>query len=166
MHETADDIAALQRLLDDSYASAGHHLKSIHLAEKRLSAEEVCERLKGVCVLDLATVSATCAPFVAPVDGLFLRGKFWFGSAASSQRFRHIRTNPRVSAAHTLGEELSFLVHGTAHEADAASGEFDYVRDYCLEVYGPTYAEWGLWGKEPYAWIEPSKMFATKLPTG
>ena len=166
MHETAEDIAALQRLLDESYASAGEHLKSIHYADNRLSAEDVCARLKGVCVLDLATVSPSGAPFVAPVDGLFLRGKFWFGSAATSQRFRHIRANSRVSAAHTIGEKLSFLVHGTAHEANAVSGEFDYVRDYCLEVYGPGYAEWGLWGKEPYAWIEPAKMFATKLPGG
>lgn len=62
MHETAGDIAELERLLDESYASAGEHLKSIHYADSRLSAEEVRNRLKGVCVIDLASVSASGAP--------------------------------------------------------------------------------------------------------
>jgi hypothetical protein len=37
MHETDQDLAALDRLLDDSYAAAGPHLRRIITAERRLS---------------------------------------------------------------------------------------------------------------------------------
>ena len=70
-------------------------------------------RLPGVQVLNLATVSRSCAPRVAPVDGLFYRGRFWFGSVAASVRFTHLRERPQVSASHTRGEELAVIVHGT-----------------------------------------------------
>ena len=58
MHETAADLAALQELLDRSYANAGAHLLRIHTPERRLTAEQLCERLQGMCLLALATVSA------------------------------------------------------------------------------------------------------------
>ena len=44
MHETSADLAALQDLLDRSYASAGAHLRRIHTPERRLSAGEVAQR--------------------------------------------------------------------------------------------------------------------------
>jgi Pyridoxamine 5'-phosphate oxidase len=98
MHETADDRNALQGLLDASYARAAPHLRSIWGDETRLSADELIEELAGVQLLDLATVTPTGEPRVAPVDGLFYRGHFWFGSAESSVRFRNIRANPRSAA--------------------------------------------------------------------
>jgi len=124
---------------------------------------EVAELLKGVCVLNLATTSSTGRPIVAPVDGLFLNGRFWFGSSKDSLRFRHIRRDPRISAAYTKGEEVSVLVHGVAHEIDTASGEYERFHDYCREVYGPTYDDWGHWGEAPYAWIEPERMYAIRI---
>ena len=42
-------------------------------------------------LLALATVTADGRPIVGPVDGIFYRGAFWFGSAPDSVRFRHIR---------------------------------------------------------------------------
>ncbi len=164
MHESVADIEALQFLLDTSFTSAGSHLRSIHEEKQRLSAQEVCTELSGVCILHLATVSASGMPIVAPVDGLFLKGKFWFCSAATSVRFGHIRQNNRVSAAYTRGETLSVLVHGVAHEVDTEGGGHDDVRQYCLEVYGPSYSEWGYWGRYPFAWIEPRRMFAGYMP--
>src|SRR3977135_2615736 len=98
MHETAADIAALQELLDRSYAAAGAHLLSIHTPERRLGAEQVVECLTGMCLLALATVTADGRPVVGPVDGIFFRGAFHFGSAPDSVRFRHIRSRPPVSA--------------------------------------------------------------------
>ncbi|MDA0339071.1 MAG: hypothetical protein O2910_04420, partial [Proteobacteria bacterium] len=77
-----------------------------------------------------------------------------------------IRQNPQVSAAYTKGESLSVLVHGTAHEVDTATGDHDYVRDYCREVYGASYDEWGYWGRYPFAWIEPRRMYASRMPGG
>src|ERR1700732_3830810 len=109
MYETDEDLEALQLLLDQSYARAGSHLRGIWGTDTRLSAEEVVAELAGVQVLDLATVTPRGEPRVAPVDGLFYRGRFWFGSAHSSARFRNIRANPAVSGAVTRGLE-TFLV--------------------------------------------------------
>jgi hypothetical protein len=74
MHETTEDLAALQDLLDRSYAGAGRHLLRIHTPERRLSAAQVAERLTGMCLLALATVTADGRPVVGPVDGIFYRG--------------------------------------------------------------------------------------------
>jgi hypothetical protein len=166
MHETDGDFARLQQVLDQSFESAGEHLKSIQSPELRLTPTELSETLTGVCILDLATVNSVSAPFVAPVDGLFLRGNFWFSSADGALKIRHIRQNPTVSAAYTVGQSLSVLIHGIAHEVDTSKSGYEHVGDYCLEVYGPTYADWGYFGKAPFVWIEPVKMFASRLPSG
>jgi nitroimidazol reductase NimA-like FMN-containing flavoprotein (pyridoxamine 5'-phosphate oxidase superfamily) len=163
VYESTDHIEKLQGLLDESYARAGAHLSAIHEPRWRMSAAQVCTLLQGVNVLHLATVSRSGTPFVAPVDGLFLRGLFWFGSGAQSLRFRHIRRNSRVSAAHTRGEEVSILVHGRAHEIDTGTGDYEYLHDYCREVYGTGYDDWGFWGEQPYAWIEPTHMYAVRM---
>lgn len=163
MHESQNDLARLQSLLDTSYTRAGTHLRSIHTPERRLTAERLAELLTGVCVLDLATVNAAGQPRVAPIDGLFLRGTFWFGSSRSSVRFRHIRRNPAVSAAHTRGERISVIVHGQAHEIDSVSGDYQHLHDYCVEVYGDGYDDWGYWGVEPFAFIEPERLYAIEM---
>src|ERR1700685_147145 len=92
MHEQPEDLEALQALLDRSYARAGGHLLSIHEPERRLDALGVCERLTGMCLLSLATVTSDCRPIVGPVDGIFYRGAFYFGSAPDSLRFPHTRS--------------------------------------------------------------------------
>lgn len=160
MHEVPEDIRALQALLDRSYAGAGEHLRSIITPEWRLNAEELCEELQGMCLLSLATVTSRCEPIVGAVDGIFYRGKLWFGSADNSVRFRHIRVRPQVSVTHTRGEELVVTVHGRAHEIDKSTGEHDGFRACLRDVYGPDWESWGYWESAPYAWIEPRVMFA------
>ena len=86
MHETGEDLAALQELLDRSYEGAGRHLHRIITPERRLTAEQVGERLGGMCLLALATATADGRPIVGPVDGVFFRGAFHFGSAPDSAR--------------------------------------------------------------------------------
>ncbi|MCA1831363.1 MAG: pyridoxamine 5'-phosphate oxidase family protein [Actinomycetota bacterium] len=157
MHEMPEDVARLQRLLDASYASAGTHLRSIFTPDRVLRAERLPELLGGVRVLDLATVNAQSEPRVAPVDGLFYRGQFWFGSSPESIRFRHIRNNPAVSASHTRGEELAVIVHGTARIVDLASSETAGFRDYCGDIYGTGWSDWGAGAQ--YARIDARKMF-------
>src|SRR5918911_308830 len=118
MHETPDDIAALQDVLDRSYAGAGRHLLGIHTPQRRPTAEQVCERLTGMRLLALATVTADGRRIAAPVDGVFFPGAFHFGSSRDSVRFRHIRARPHVSATHLPGEELAVTVHGRAWTVD------------------------------------------------
>jgi Pyridoxamine 5'-phosphate oxidase len=144
MHETAEDLLALSDLLDRSYARAGDHLRSIFTPERRVPADELVVLLPGVQVLNLATVSRACAPRVAPVDGLFYRGRFWFGSAAASVRFTHLRERHQVSASHTRGEAFAVIVHGTAALINAGDPVHAGFANYYREVYGFGWEEWDL----------------------
>lgn len=159
MHETDEDLRALQRTLDLSYERAGSHLRSIWGPETRLDAAELSAELVGVEVLDLATVTARGEPRVAPVDGLFFRGRFWFGSAESSARFRHIRGNPAVSATvNRGGESFSVIVHGRAVETDPRGPEAGGFGGYAREVYD---FDWdAVLPDAPYAWIDAATLLA------
>ena len=159
MHETDQELDALQQLLAASYARAGSHLRYIWGEETRLDARELCEELTGVQVLDLATVTPRTEPRVAPVDGLFYRGRLWFGSSGDSMRFRHIRARPQVSASVTHGESFALVVHGTAREVSIDVPEQRGFRDYLIEVYGPEWETWYGGESLPYAWIEAERMF-------
>lgn len=160
MHETPDEVAALQRLLDGSYARAGAHLLGIHSEPRRLRAARLCELLVRVCILDVATVSSRGEPRVAPLDGLFFHGRFVVGTSPTSLRFRHLARNAAVSAAHTRGEELSVLVHGTAVAIDTNGPREEPLHEFFREIYGPDYDSWGFWGKAGFWRIEPKLMFA------
>lgn len=169
MHETEADLAALQALLDRSYAAAGPHLLRIHTPERRLRAEQVAARLTGMCLLALATVTADGRPVVGPVDGIFHRGAFHFGSAPDSARFRHIRARPQVSATHLPGEELAVTVHGRAVPVDVQAPEGAGLRQALLDIYVPRYGEeWVefLDGGPVYARIEADRMFTFSMPPG
>ena len=169
MHESPADIEALQDLLDRSYALAGAHLLRIHTPERRLSAERVVERLTGMSLLTLATVTADCRPIVGPVDGIFYRGAFHFGSSPDSVRFRHIRTRPHVSATHLPGEELAITVHGSAVPVDIQADEGAGLRRALLEVYvpryGPDWEEEFLDSGPVYARIDAERMFTFAMPS-
>ncbi len=161
MHETEDDLRAVQDLLDRSFASAGPHLRSIITPERRVSARQLAERLTGMCLLALATSTADGRPIVGPVDGVFYRGAFHFGSSPESVRARHIRARPHVSATHLPGEEFALTVHGRAVTADVSSGSG--FREALLEVYVPRYgSEWEEFlDSGPVFWrIEAERMFS------
>ena len=168
MHETPADIKALQELLDRSYAAAGAHLLRIHTPERRLNAEELVERLTGMCLLTLATVTADCRPIAGPVDGIFYRGAFHFGSSPDSVRFRHIAKRPQVSATHLPGEQLGVAVHGNAAPVDIQAAEGRGFRQALLEVYVPRYGpDWEsefLDSGPVYARIDAGRTFAFAMP--
>ncbi len=161
MYETDEDLRALQELLYASYARTGSHLRSIWGEEARLDAEELSAELTGVQVFDLATVTPRGEPRVAPVDGLFFRGHFWFGSADTSARFRNIRANPAVSAAVTRGlETFLVIVHGYAIETDPRGPGAGGFADYAREVYD---FDWdAAHPTAPYARIDARTMLAFK----
>ena len=170
MHETPEDLIALQELLDRSYASAGAHLLRIHTPERRLTAEQVAQELAGMRLLALATVTADGRPIVGPVDGVFFRGAFHFGSAPDSIRFRHIAARPQVSATHLPGEELAVTVHGRAVPVDVGKPEHAGFRQALLDIYVPRYGE--QWEEEfldsgpVYARIDADRMFTFHMEPG
>jgi len=162
MHETPDDLAALQEIIDRSYAHAGPHLLRISTPERRLNAEQIAQRLTGMRLLALATVTADGRPIVGPVDGIFFRGAFHFGSAPDSVRFRHIRARPQVSATHLPGEELAVTVHGRAVPVDVRGEEGAGLRQALLDIYVPRYgAQWEefLDSGPVYARIDAERLF-------
>ncbi|MGZ4170087.1 MAG: pyridoxamine 5'-phosphate oxidase family protein, partial [Solirubrobacteraceae bacterium] len=129
----------------------------------------VCERLQGMSLLALATVSAAGRPVVGPVDGIFFRGAFHFGSAANSVRFRHIHARPQVSATYLPDEELAVTVHGRAVPIDINGPDHAAFRQTLLDVYVPRYGDgWEadfLDAVSPvYARIDADRMFTFHMP--
>jgi hypothetical protein len=164
MNEQPDDLAALQDLIDRSYAAAGPHLLAIHTPERRLSTEALCSRLTGMRLLALATVSSAGRPVVGPVDGILFHGAFHFGSAPESVRARHIAARPWVSATHLPGEELAITVHGRAEPVDVSAGD---LRETLLSIYVPRYGEsWAdmLEDGAIYWRIDAERMFTFAMP--
>jgi Pyridoxamine 5'-phosphate oxidase len=146
VRETPAELTRLQRLLDDSMSGAGPHLAGIISAERRLTAGQVCERMTGMRLLSLATVTADGRPLVGPVDGYLLHGSFWFSSARNSVRMRHLAARPAVSATHLPGEQLAVTVHGTAELfalSDPAAGQLrQAMLDHYLPLQGPGFQTW------------------------
>ena len=162
MHETPADLAVLQTLLDRSYERAGEHFRRITTPERRLSAAEVGDRLTGMTLLVLATVTADGRPLNGPVDGVFFRGSFYFGSSPDSIRFRHIANRPWVSATHLPREELAVTVHGSSVPIDVKEPSERAFRQALLDVYVPRYgAGWEqfLDSGPVYARIAADRMF-------
>lgn len=163
MHETADDVRRLQALLDASHAAMGEHMRSIVTPERRLSAEELIDRLRGMKLLTLATVTRNCEPRVGPVDGHFYRGAFWFGSAPHARRFQHIRQRPAVSATHLDGEQFAVTVHGRAELVDMRDAGTAGFREVLLGTYGEQW--WRDIGESgQFARIEADRMYTVCMP--
>jgi nitroimidazol reductase NimA-like FMN-containing flavoprotein (pyridoxamine 5'-phosphate oxidase superfamily) len=166
VHETPQDLAALQALLDLSFDAAGAHMRSIITPARRMSAEDVVVCLQGMRLLALATVTADGRPLVGPVDGIFHRGSFHFGSSPDSVRVRHLRRRPAVSATHLPGEELAVTVHGRAVEVDIHAPAGAELRQTLLEIYVPRYgAHWEefLDSGPVYARIDAERMFTFRM---
>jgi nitroimidazol reductase NimA-like FMN-containing flavoprotein (pyridoxamine 5'-phosphate oxidase superfamily) len=144
--ETPEEIDRLQGLLDHSAAAAGAHLRDIITDDRRLSAVQVCERLQGMRLLVVATVTSDGRPLAGPVDGYLLHGSFYFSSGRNSVRMRHLAARPGVSATHLPGEDLAVTVHGRAELLelpDAAHGELrQAMLDHYLPLQGPAFGTW------------------------
>jgi nitroimidazol reductase NimA-like FMN-containing flavoprotein (pyridoxamine 5'-phosphate oxidase superfamily) len=163
MHADPEDIAGLQDLLDRSYAAAGPHLRGIHTPQRRLTAADLISRLQGMRLLVLATVGPGGRPFTSPVDGVFHRGSFYFGTSPDSVRWRQLRHNSAVSATHLPSEDWAVIVHGVAVPVDTSLAHPNGLRATLLEVYTPRYGpQWEqfLDSGPVYARIEAQRMFA------
>jgi general stress protein 26 len=169
MLETPAEIEALQRLLDQSMAGAGPHLRGIITAENRLTAQQVCERLTGMRLLVLATVTADGRPLTGPVDGYLLHGSFYFSSGRDSVRMRHLAARPAVSATHLPGDELAVTVHGQAELFELSDPVHAELRqamlDHYLPLQGPEFETWLNDSAAIGARIAAAKMFTFHLET-
>jgi hypothetical protein len=125
MFETADELASLQRLLEDSLAGSTGHLRSIITPERTLDAERLCAALPGMQTLSLATVTASGEPRISAVDGHFLHGRWVFGTARAAAKARHLAARPAASVSHLRGEELGVFTHGRVEVLNPEGGPDD-----------------------------------------
>jgi hypothetical protein len=146
MHETRGELARLQEILDRSSRAAGPHMREILTEDHRLTAVQLAERLQGMVLLVLATVTADGRPLVGPVDGYLLHGSFFFSSGRDSVRMRHLAVRPAVSASHVPSEALAVTVHGTAELFELSDPRRPELRQAMLDHYLPTqgdsFEEW------------------------
>ena len=158
MLESDDDIRELQALLDRTIARANPHLLAIVTPERRLSARQVARYLQGTKHVAFATVNAKGEPRVAPLDGVFIRGRFTVSTGGSAARLRHLRSNPACSAAHMDGDVVGIVVHGRATIIGREDAGVEEIEPVWRELYGSSPFEWG----EGVAFmrIEPSSMWA------
>lgn len=169
MHERPEDLDRLQRVIDASFAAGGRHLLDVAAPERRLDAGQLAERLTGMRLLVLATSTRDGRPIAGPVDGIFYRGRFHFGSAPDSLRFRHLRERPSVSATHLPDESMAVTVHGEAEMIDVNAPEHAEFKQTLLDIYVPRYgAGWAemLDGGAAYARINPRRVLTYAAPAG
>ena len=87
---------------------------------KRLTAEQVAERLQGMVPARARHRDRRRPPDRRPVDSIFFRGAFVFGSAPDSIRFRHIRARPASAPRTSPARSSSVTVHGRAVPIDVS----------------------------------------------
>ena len=167
VYETPEELARLQELLDLSAAGGGPHLSSIISADRRLTSEQVCQHMQGMCLLVLGTVTADGRPLVGPVDGYLLHGALWFSSGRDSVRMRHLAARPAVSATWLPSEDYQVTVHGRAELFDLADPIAADMRQAMLDWYlprqGPAFQEWLENVDAIGARIEAEKMFTFQM---
>jgi hypothetical protein len=145
MHETPEELDELQALLDASMSRSSAHLRSI-VTGRTLTAEQLARLLTGMCTLALATVTAKGEPRISGADGHFLHGKWYFGTARTAAKARHLAARPAVSVAHMRGEDLGVFTHGMAETLNPEGGEpvadWPDLLTYLKDFYGDDAFDW------------------------
>ena len=141
MHETASELAEMQRLLDRSFASSSGHLQGIMAPQRRLSAEQIVADVPSPALLNVATVTARGEPRISALDGHLLHGRWHATTAGDSPKAVHLRARPAVSASFTPRDGYGIFVHGAAVFLDGA--ERAHLIEHCRSVYGQSPEEFG-----------------------
>ena len=158
MFETEDEVRELQQLIDRTFAQANPHLANIVKPERRLTARQVVSYLQGTKHVAFGTVNERGEPRVAPLDGVFIRGRFTVSTGGEAARLRHLRVNPACSAAHMDGDRIGIVVHGHATIIGQGDDGVDEIEPIWTEIYGWSPFEWG--AGVVFMRIEPTSMWA------
>ena len=172
MLETEADLAELQRVLDASFDRSGDHLRSAFSQDDRLSATALAAALDGIFEMHLAVVAGDGSPLVAPIDGIFYRGRVWVGIPPSAVRARLVRRDPRVSASYHASH-AAFILHGRFRELPPhvpdALGFSALARSLYVEQYRDWFEAWlderdRTDGPGVVGYLEPRRLFAKGSP--
>jgi hypothetical protein len=157
VHETDEDLVWLQALIDRTFEHANPHLAEIVKPERRLTARQVVTYLQGTKHVAFATVNERGEPRVAPLDGVFFRGRFTVSTGGRAARLRHVRANPACSAAHFVGDDVGIVVHGHATLLERGDEGADQLDGIWTGIYGSSPFSWG--SGVVFMRIEPTSMW-------
>lgn len=157
MYESEEQIAELQAIIDRSFERIGTHAAVIITPDRRLTARQVVTYLVGMKHIVVGTVTPRGEPRVAPVDGHFLRGCFWFGTGSAALRIQHLRRNAAISACHQAGDDLGIVVHGRAALFEPDDTEGEEMREHYTMYYGSDPYTWP-GGNAAWVRIDPTSM--------
>jgi uncharacterized pyridoxamine 5'-phosphate oxidase family protein len=158
MFESDDEVRELQALFDRTIAHANPHLLGIVKPERQLNARQVVRYLQGTKHVAFATVNERGEPRVAPLDGVFIHGRFTVSTGGRAARLRHLRGNPACSAAHVDGDTVGIVVHGHATIIGREDEGVDELEPVWRAIYGSSPFEWG--EGVVFMRIEPTSMWA------
>jgi hypothetical protein len=131
-------MAHMQALIDRSMQSASGQLRSIARPNRRLSAAQVCDVLKGKRQMAVATVTTRGEPRVSPLDLLLIHGRFYFCTSARAAKVAHLRARPAISLAYIDSDVVGVTAHGRAALHVWGSPRFAELDREFLAVYGGT----------------------------
>jgi len=143
VRETAEEIAVLQALIDRSHNATGPHMRSIiHPGKHSLTARQVVRLLEGMKTVAVAAPAPNGDPLVAPMDGWFLHGKFFFSSSGDSIRIKGLRKRPRASIAYLEGERFLISAHGHAEPMFKGHPDVGEIDAIFRGHYGASAFDW------------------------
>jgi uncharacterized pyridoxamine 5'-phosphate oxidase family protein len=144
MHETEDDLAWLQSVIDHSIETAGPYLRSsFRMPTDSLSPRQLVTLLDGILEVALATVTARNEPRVSPIGALFWRGRFYIPTLTASARVKQLRHNPAVSVTYYQGVDIAVIVHGHAAFIEPPDEDFPSLYELQQETSGQNVRGWG-----------------------
>jgi uncharacterized pyridoxamine 5'-phosphate oxidase family protein len=158
MLESEEEVRELQALLDRTFARANPHLAKIVSPERRLNARQVVHYLQGTKHVAFGTVNERGEPRVAPLDGVFIHGRFTVSTGGQAARLRHLRANPACSAAHMDGDTVGIVVHGHATIIGEHDEGVEELEPVWRDIYDSSPFEWG--EGVVFMRIEPTSMWA------
>jgi len=157
MRESPADLHRLQGLIDDSIERASPFLRiSFAMPAHSLSAAQLAAHLQGSLTVSLATVTARGEPRVAPINAVFLHGRFYLPTVAEAARARHLARRPSASLTYYEGTSLAIIAHGTASMIDAGHVDFAEI-DSVQAKYAQSPQEWR--GTAIYLLLEPDTLY-------
>jgi hypothetical protein len=158
MYESEEDVRRLQELLDRTLARANPQMVRIVTPNRRLTARQVVTYLQGTKHVAFATVNERGEPRVAPLDGVFVTGRFTVSTGGEAARLRHLRANPACSAVHMDGDRVGIAVNGHATILEAGDDGVDELDRIWTAIYGSSPFSWGQ--GVAFMMIQPTSMWA------
>jgi hypothetical protein len=139
--ETEEELAALQELLDASFARAGEHILSMFGAEHRMSAPQV-SGFRGLRQVAVATVNSRGEPRVAPRNASFIHGRFILAANSKSTMVGRLARRPSIGMTY-FEDDLMIVLHGTALPFRRESPGFESTRPEWERAHGKSLRELG-----------------------